>query len=144
MYQMMIEKYAKKGWLKHGMKAFSSDDRLWAAKRLRRDYLNSRGKSVGVINPLDPKVDGGRTDFGLMGNLEAKEAYIKAFGALPLCWRKMIEKVVLRDETLEILKLGYIKNLKEAKKQLSMALDCLILHYLSRDAEEEKNEKCFR
>jgi len=141
---MMIERYAKNGWLKHGAKMFGSGDRLWAARRLYFDYVKSRGGSVGVIDTERPKVDGGKKDFDLRGNSAARENFLKAFKVLNPLWQKMIEKIVLEDKELEILTLDYKKNLAKAKKELSAALDCLILHYMAQDQKDINDARCFR
>ena len=131
MYKNVIEKYAKKGWLKYGMKTFSSMERLWAAGRLYSDYVKSRRLSVGVVNPLEAKVDGGLKNYAFAGSLKAKDDFLKAFSVLSPLWKKMIECVVLEDKELEVFENGYEKNIKKAKKELSAALDCLILHYMA-------------
>ena len=133
MYKNMIEKYAQKGWLKHGIKTFSSSERLWAAGRLYSDYVKSRRLSVGVVNPLEAKVDGGLKNYAFAGSLKAKDDFLKAFSVLSPLWKKMIECVVLEDKELEVFENGYEKNIKKAKKELSAALDCLILHYMAQD-----------
>ena len=56
---------------------------------------------------------------------------MKAFSVLSPLWKKMIECVVLEDKELEVFENGYEKNIKKAKKELSAALDCLILHYMA-------------
>ena len=143
MYQMMIDKYARKGWLKYGMKTFSSGDRVWAAKRLKRDYEKGLGSSVGVSNPMMIKVDGGRRD-GFRGNIEAKDAYMKAFAVLTPLGQRIIEKIVLNDEEITIFENTDKGKIKTFKKELSSALDCLLLHYLSKESKGRENEKCFR
>ena len=139
MYKNVIEKYAKKGWLKYGMKTFSSMDRVWAAQRLYRDYAGSRRLSVGVVNPFEVKVDGGQKNFAFEGSLKAKDDFLKAFSVLSPLWKKMIECVILEDKELDILEIGYEKNIKKAKKELSAALDCLILHYMAQ--KQKRGEK---
>lgn len=144
MYKMVIDKYAKNGWLKYGAKTFSSGDRLWAARRLYFDYIKSRPRSLGVIDMTHPKVDGGIKNADLGGNLEAKDAFLKAFGALNPLWQQIVERVVLEDKEIEVEKFEYKKNLLKVKKELSAALDYLILHYFSQDEREAENEKYFR
>lgn len=144
MYRTVIEKYAKKGWLKYGIRSFNSMDRLWAALLLQRDYINSRESSVGIVNPMVPKVDGGKDEFGLRGNLRAKNNFLKAFSALLPRWRDLIETVVLENCELDISTLRNAASLKNAKKELSAALDCLVLYYMSREEKQADDEKCFR
>lgn len=144
MYQMVIEKYEKQGWLKYGIKSFCSLDRLWAARLIYRDYINGMESSVGVVNPMMPRVDGGKNNFGLKGNLKAKNNFLKAFGTLLPRWRNLIEIVVLENRELDQSVLKDKSNLRVIKKELSAALDCLILYYISRKEYQTHDEKCSR
>ena len=45
----------------------------------------------------------------------------------------------MEDKELDILEIGYEKNIKKAKKELSAALDCLILHYMAQ--KQKRGEK---
>ncbi len=143
MQRFVLEKYAKKGWLKYGMKNFGTMERLWAARRIYADYIRCKERSVGVVDPLKPKVDGGKFDYGLKGNLDAKDAFLKAYGSLSAPSQRIIDTFVFGDE-VSYKKTLDKKMLNLLKRQLCAALDCLILHYLAKDTQEEENEQYYR
>lgn len=128
MKETVLEKYAKKGWLKFGNKKFSSSDRLFIGRRFYGDYVKSHALSYGVVDLEKPRVDGRLLNFS-DEMIDMKDAFLKAYESVSKKYRPLISKVVLEDKELKFKKENYVHELEVTKENLCLALDELIFFY---------------
>ena len=128
MRETVLEKYAKKGWLKFGNKKFSGGDRLFAGHRFYTDYVKSHALSYGVVDLKKPRVDGGFWGWS-DEMIDLKDSFLKAYESISKKYRPLISKVVLEDKELKFEKQNYVHDLEVAKENLCLALDELIYFY---------------
>ncbi|MBR2299353.1 MAG: hypothetical protein IJ870_02105 [Alphaproteobacteria bacterium] len=132
MAKTVFEKYYGKGWLKFGRKFYTAEDRLWAGRFFYADYEKSRNMSEGVRDISKPFVDGGMKTGSVESKLTAKDRFRKACLSMDLKEREMVIKIVIENKEIG----SCYANLKEMKKRLCSALDCLAFYYAGKRYEK--------
>lgn len=127
MVKTCLERLYNKGWLKSKTSVWSEADRLCAGQKFFVSYEKSHEISRGVIDPTKVFVDSSMGYDDMLYFSKAKEEFMAAFSAIPLNLRGMIEELILKDKMKQLLTK---KEAMEFKKELCLALDCLICHYL--------------
>ncbi len=127
MIKTNFERLYHKGWLKSKTSMWRETDRFTAGQKLYFSYEKSQDYSVGVIDPTRLYVNSFSIEKGLGNFSQEKEKFIKAYGAVPIGLRKIIENLILKNIAPA---LNDKKEVAQYKEKLCLALDCLVCHYV--------------
>lgn len=127
MRKTYFEQLYRKGWLKSKESFWSEADRFTAGQRLCFSYERSHNLSVGVVDPTRLYVNGGKQYDAMIQNSVAREDFLRAFAVVPFSLRGVVEKLVLNNIAPTVTER---KETAQMKKELCLALDCLISHYM--------------
>jgi len=125
----LIETYYKKGWLKCGAHTFSATDRFIAAQKIQQLYSSLEDISTGVVDLRKPRVDGGKIFDPADRYFYTRKAFLSLWKKLSQKHRLLLETVVLNNQK-PFLEKSDAQHLRQLKKDLNVALDCLIFAYL--------------
>lgn len=132
----LIEIYYKKGWLKSGIQTFSAADRLMAAQRIYQLYISLEDTSAGVVDLHKPRVDGGKIFDPAERFFNSRKAFFNLWKKLSAEHRLLLETIVLKNRKPFLEKID-AQHIRQFKKDLNAALDCLIFAYLEQSDNKE-------
>lgn len=127
-----LEKYERKGWLDHGNKYISSNERLSAGLRFSADYRKSAINTLGAVDLSKDRVDGGNQKELSPAVWDARTRFSKALRAINGEYLSVVVRVCLDDKPLNIVqftKAQYNHDLAVTKEDLCRGLDDLAIHY---------------
>lgn len=127
-----LESYAKKGWLKYGMRGIRAEERLAAGLKFQRDFFHSRIDTMTAINWAKEKVDTSINAELPPFVWDARKRFVKALRAVKPVNLRAIQLVVLEDKPLKVRYTGsddYSFYNAVAKKVLCGGLDDLAIFY---------------
>ncbi|MBO4284734.1 MAG: hypothetical protein J5895_00695 [Alphaproteobacteria bacterium] len=124
----LIETYYKKGWLKCGDHTFSATDRFVAAQKIQQLYDSLEDISIGVVDLQKPRVDGGKIFDPADRYFDTRKAFLNLWKKLSQKHQMLLETIVLKNQKPYLEKID-AQHIRQLKKNLNAALDCLIFAY---------------